>query len=121
MEQQEIKIRSFLMDIGVDPSLNGYHYLVYAVQIVQRALDEDDVRKPIMEIYFEVAKRFKTTPLRVERGIRHAKEKVFNNPTIACNEYFCALIDWESGKVSNGSFIFTLAEHLRFGKKDEHR
>ena len=106
------------MDIGVDPSLNGYHYLVYAVQIVQRALN-DDVRKPMMEIYSEVAKKFKTTPSRAERCIRHAKERAFNNPTITCNEYFCALIDWESGEVSNGGFIFTLAEHLRLGGKDE--
>lgn len=104
------------MDIGVDPSLNGYHYLVYAVQLVQRALDENDVRN-MMEIYSEVAKKFKTTPSRAERCIRHAKEKVFNNPTITCNEYFCALIDWESGEVGNGSFIFTLAEHLRLKKE----
>lgn len=119
MDQQEIKIRSFLMDIGVDPALSGYHYLVCAIQTVIKALNRNEVQKPMMKLYAEVSKQFNTTPLRVERGIRHAKEKVFDNPTITCNEYFCALIDFESGDVSNGSFIFTLAEHLRFGGKDE--
>lgn len=118
MEQQEIRIRKFLMDVGIGPHLDGYHYLVAAIQIVHKALESDHVRKPIGEIYSEIADRFKITPSKVERSIRHAKEQIFDNPRITCNEYFCAMIDFETGDVTNGCFIFTLAEHLRFGDED---
>lgn len=119
MEKQEVTIRKLMMDLGIDPHLKGYHYLIEAIKIIQKAFGRGDVYPPMMEVYGEIAEKFNTTRSRVERAIRHAKENVFDNPCVAHDEYFGFLIDFDSGNMPNKCFITVLAEHLQMGGGDE--
>lgn len=65
---QRNKIEDRLIQIGILPNLKGFEYLVTAIDTYQYGM-------PLMEIYVDTAQKYKTTYSRVERCIRHAKNK----------------------------------------------
>lgn len=66
------RIEDALMEMGVPTNIKGFSYIADAVEIL--------IDKPNVQItkflYPEIAERYKTTPNRVERSIRHAFEIV---------------------------------------------
>lgn len=66
-----MKIYDFLIENGIYPNLAGFHYLVRAVDIVQRK----GKVKLIQGLYTTIAKEFDTSWNRVERAIRHILTK----------------------------------------------
>lgn len=62
-----MNIHDFLIESGIFPNLNGFHYLIKAVEIVKK--------KPKMqatkELYPAVGKAFKVSSTSVERSIRN--------------------------------------------------
>lgn len=65
-------ITKLLHDIGITPNLKGFRYLRSAVTMV---LEDEAVIEAVTKIiYPEIAKEYKTTPVRAERAIRHAIE-----------------------------------------------
>lgn len=83
------RIGNLLISLGIPPSLLGFEYLIEAVTIWES-------RKPTMAIYKAIAEKYKSEPLRVERCIRHALDKMSNE---AQNSYFKGI------KASNGNCI----------------
>ena len=68
-------------------------------------------------LYPEVAKRFHTTPSRVERAIRHAIEVAWDRGDIdILNSYFGYTVHNGRGKPTNSEFIAMLADKLRLQK-----
>ena len=65
-------VTSVIHEIGVPAHIKGYQYLREAIMITVR--DMDVINAVTKVLYPEVAKRFATTPSRVERAIRHAIE-----------------------------------------------
>lgn len=61
----EDKVYETLLEFGIKPHLNGFRYIINAVENY-----EVDIKA--MELYNIVARNFETTPKRVERAIRHA-------------------------------------------------
>lgn len=61
----EDKLYKTLIGFGINPHLQGFHYIICAV------INYDPEMKA-MELYEMVATFFETTPQRVERSIRHA-------------------------------------------------
>ena len=65
-------VTAIIHEIGVPAHIKGYQYLREAILL---AVDDMDVINAVTKVlYPEVARRFSTTPSRVERAIRHAIE-----------------------------------------------
>ena len=65
-------IQDVLLQIGIPANLLGFAYITMAVQV---SLQNPDVLQHIMKgLYAEVANGYHTTPLKVERNMRHAIE-----------------------------------------------
>lgn len=63
-------IHETLLSIGIPPNLLGYMYLVEAIQmILLKPLYLHNVTKGL---YIDIARKYDSTPQRVERAIRHA-------------------------------------------------
>ncbi|MBR6793360.1 MAG: sporulation initiation factor Spo0A C-terminal domain-containing protein [Clostridia bacterium] len=116
MNTKEIEMKKMLIQMGVSPELKGYHYLAEAITMQRDRFDEGKVVKPCMEVYADIAKAHNDTASRVERAMRHAIERAFSHYNEALEDLFHALIDLDSGKVSNSCFICTMAEHFAFQK-----
>ena len=63
-------------DIGVPAHIRGYQYLREAIQMSVK--DMDMLGSITKTLYPEIAKKYETTPSRVERAIRHAIEVAWN-------------------------------------------
>ena len=69
-------------------------------------------------LYPEVAKRFDTTPSRVERAIRHAIEVAWDRGDIeVLQKYFGYTVSNIKGKPTNSEFIAMIADHLTLKRK----
>lgn len=66
------RIECMLFDMGVNPVLKGFNYLVAAVKRVA----EGKATNICIDIYESVAKEFNTTPVCVERNIRTVISKI---------------------------------------------
>ena len=109
--EYENRIKTMLMDLGVNPSLNGFAYLVEAVKFT---IDDkkNKTLRPIMKLYKDVAKVFDTTQQRAERSMRHAIENAFNANNEPINNVFYGLISQYTGKVTVSTFIAVIAEKI---------
>ena len=66
------------------------------------------------EVYPEIARRYDTTPSRVERAIRHAIEVSWNRADYQMmNRIFGHSIDYDRAKPTNSEFMVTLSDALR--------
>ena len=63
-------IHEILLSIGIPPNLLGYMYLVEALQMIMlNPLYLNGITKGL---YIDIARKYGSTPSRVERAIRHA-------------------------------------------------
>lgn len=67
------EISKILLLFGITPNLKGYHYIMEAVQLGMK--DKDVFTMLTSHLYYPVAKKYNTTPQKVERCVRHAIEK----------------------------------------------
>lgn len=112
MDNLQVRTTELLMKIGVDPGLLGYKYLRSAVEKVY--YDENLIHTMTKGLYPAIAEEHNTTPSRVERSIRHAIERAFDRMTANdIKEYFGAIVQYSSRKVTNTTFIACLVERLR--------
>lgn len=100
-------------ELGVTANLLGYEYSAY---IIEGILTDKYTRNDgmVSVIYAEAAKKFKTTPSAVERGIRHSITKVFDRaPVDIIKKYFGNTVSSYSGKLTNCEFLYMIAEHIK--------
>jgi two-component system response regulator (stage 0 sporulation protein A) len=109
-------IADTLKELGIPADILGYRYLNDAIEMVLN--DDTAIYRVTKEIYPAVAKANKSTASRVERAIRHAVDYAFNkgNDLLLYN-MFKGTISNKSGKVTNSTFIATVAEHINFLKQ----
>lgn len=70
------------------------------------------------QLYPTIAKRYSTTPSRVERAIRHAIEVAWDRGDVdTLNSYFGYTIHNGRGKPTNSEFIAMIADKLRLRLK----
>ena len=107
----ENEIKTMLMDLGVNPSLNGFAYLVEAVKFT---IDDkkNKTLRPIMKLYKDVAKVFDTTQQRAERSMRHAIENAFILDNELLYKTFNGFISGYTGKVTVSTFVAVIAEKI---------
>lgn len=70
-------------------------------------------------LYPTIAKRFQTTPSRVERAIRHAIEVAWSRGRMeTLDALFGYTIDTGKGKPTNSEFIALIADKIRLSYRD---
>ena len=122
-EEQETtlknRVTSVIHEIGVPAHIKGYQYLREAIMI---AVGDMEVINAVTKVlYPAVAKRFATTPSRVERAIRHAIEVAWDRGDLeTLQKYFGYTVSNAKGKPTNSEFIAMIADRLLLEKKQNH-
>jgi two-component system, response regulator, stage 0 sporulation protein A len=104
-------VTSHIKAIGITANIRGYHYLRDAILLVHENFDL--MNRLTTSLYVSVAKKYNSTPQRVERAMRHAIETAWNKGNIEVLENFFGytILDTK-GKPTNGEFIAMLADKL---------
>ena len=113
----ESEITELLHEIGIPAHIKGYMYLRTA--ILETYLNVDFLGQITKVLYPEVAKRFSTTPSRVERAIRHAIEVAWDRGDLeTLQKYFGYTVSNAKGKPTNSEFIAMIADRLQLQRKE---
>lgn len=82
-------------------------------------LPELDVINAVTKVlYPEVARRYNTTPSRVERAVRHAIETAWDRGDLeTLQRYFGYTVSNTKGKPTNSEFIAMIADRIRLQSK----
>ncbi|MBR3473996.1 MAG: sporulation transcription factor Spo0A [Oscillospiraceae bacterium] len=116
----EATVTEIIHEIGVPAHIKGYQYLREA--IILTIQDMDIINAVTKVLYPEVAKRYSTTPSRVERAIRHAIEVAWDRGDIeVLQKYFGYTVSNIKGKPTNSEFIAMIADSLTLRQKQARR
>lgn len=105
------KITAVFLSVGIPAHIKGYHYLREAIRMV--FFKPELISHITKELYPGIAKRFNTSPSKVERAIRHAIEVSWTRGKIEnVNKLFGFNIYGKNEKPTNGEFIALVADKL---------
>lgn len=109
-------ITQIIHEIGVPAHIKGYHYLREAIGIV---FNDVEILGSITKVlYPKIAERYKTTPSRVERAIRHSIEVAWGRGNMdAIRTMFGYTVSVSKTKPTNSEFIAMIADKLRIEHK----
>ena len=112
----EAVVTDIIHEIGVPAHIKGYQYLREAIMLTVE--DMDVINSVTKVLYPEVAKKFNTTPSRVERAIRHAIEVAWDRGDIeTLQRFFGYTVSNIKGKPTNSEFIAMIADCLSLRRK----
>ena len=118
-QKQDVSVRDLEQDvtnmiheIGVPAHIKGYQYLREAIMM---SVEDPSMISSITKIlYPTIAKRFQTTPSRVERAIRHAIEVAWSRGRMeTLDALFGYTIVTGKGRPTNSEFIALIADKIR--------
>jgi len=108
----ETEITNIIHEIGVPAHIKGYLYLREAIKMVIENVEL--LGAVTKELYPSIAKKFNTTPSRVERAIRHAIEVAWSRGKVdTINQLFGYTVHNTKGKPTNSEFITMISDKLR--------
>lgn len=109
-------ITNIIHEIGVPAHIKGYMYLREAITMVYNDIE---ILGSITKIlYPKIAEKFKTTPSRVERAIRHAIEVAWSRGNVdSITSLFGYTVNISKAKPTNSEFIAMVADKLRIENK----
>jgi len=112
VRQMDVEVTRIIHEVGIPAHIKGYLYLREAILMV---IDDVELLSLVTkELYPSVARKYKTTPSRVERAIRHAIEVAWNRGNLtAIHRIFSHTVSRERGKPTNSEFIAMVADKLR--------
>ena len=112
----ETDVTTIIHEIGVPAHIKGYQYLREA--IIMSVNDMEMLNSITKILYPTIAKKFQTTPSRVERAIRHAIEVAWSRGKMdTIDELFGYTINNGKGKPTNSEFIALIADKIRLEYK----
>ena len=113
----EKDVTNMIHEIGVPAHIKGYQYLREAIMM---SVEDPSMISSITKIlYPTIAKRFQTTPSRVERAIRHAIEVAWSRGRMETLDALCGYtIDTGKGKPTNSEFIALIADRIRLSYRN---
>ena len=113
----ERMVTEVIHEVGVPAHIKGYQYVREAIVIAVQ--DMDVINAVTKVLYPEVARRYATTPSRVERAVRHAIEVAWDRGDIeTLQRYFGYTVSNAKGKPTNSEFIAMIADRIRLqGRK----
>ena len=107
----ESVVTEVIHEIGVPAHIKGYQYLREA--IILTIQDMDVINAVTKVLYPAVARKFSTTPSRVERAIRHAIEVAWDRGDVeTLQRFFGYTVSGIKGKPTNSEFIAMIADYL---------
>ena len=108
----EKDVTDMIHEIGVPAHIKGYQYLREAIMM---SVEDIEMLSSITKVlYPTIAKKYDTTPSRVERAIRHAIEVAWNRGRMeTLNALFGYTISTGKGKPTNSEFIALIADKIR--------
>lgn len=108
----EKDVTDMIHEIGVPAHIKGYQYLREAIMM---SVEDTEMLNSITKIlYPSIAKKFQTTPSRVERAIRHAIEVAWSRGKMeTLDALFGYTINIGKGKPTNSEFIALIADKIR--------
>ena len=108
----EQDVTNMIHEIGVPAHIKGYQYLREAIMM---SVEDPSMISSITKIlYPTIAKKFQTTPSRVERAIRHAIEVAWSRGRMeTLDALFGYTINTGKGKPTNSEFIALIADRIR--------
>ena len=108
----QMSITKLLHELGVPSHIKGYTFIREGINLIYN--DPSLSSAITKELYPIIAKKYDTTPSRVERAIRHAIEISWNRANWELmEEVFGYSVDIDKAKATNSEFIVTLADKLR--------
>ncbi len=113
----EMVVTDIIHEVGVPAHVKGYQYLREAICLTVQ--DMDVINAVTKVLYPAVAKKFDTTPSRVERAIRHAIEIAWDRGDLeTLQKFFGYTVSNIKGKPTNSEFIAMIADSLTLRRKD---
>lgn len=112
----ERMVTAIIHEVGVPAHIKGYQYVREAIVI---AVEDMEVINAVTKVlYPEVARRYHTTPSRVERAVRHAIETAWDRGDLeTLQRYFGYTVSNTKGKPTNSEFIAMIADRIRLQMK----
>ena len=105
-------VTSVIHEIGVPAHIKGYQYLRDA--IIMCVNDMDLLNSITKALYPSIAKKYVTTPSRVERALRHAIEVAWSRGKMdTIDSLFGYTINSGKGKPTNSEFVALIADKIR--------
>ena len=115
-ENLEALVTNVIHEVGVPAHIKGYQYLREAIIMVVNNIDV--INQITKQLYPDIAKKYETTPSRVERAIRHAIEVAWGRgQTETVESIFGYTVSAAKGKPTNSEFIAMIADKLRLELK----
>ena len=112
----ETDVTEIIHEVGVPAHIKGYQYLRDA--IVMSVKDMDMLNSITKVLYPTIAKKYQTTPSRVERAIRHAIEVAWSRGKMdTLDDMFGYTINRGKGKPTNSEFIALITDRIRLDYK----
>ena len=109
-------VTSIIHEVGVPAHIKGYQYVREAIMITVENMDV--INSVTKVLYPEVAKRYNTTPSRVERAIRHAIEVAWDRGDLeTLQKFFGYTVSNAKGKPTNSEFIAMISDRIRLKMK----
>lgn len=110
------QVTAVIHEVGVPAHIKGYQYVREAIVITVQ--DMEVINAVTKVLYPEVARRFNTTPSRVERAVRHAIEVAWDRGDLeTLQRYFGYTVSNAKGKPTNSEFIAMIADKIRLDGK----
>lgn len=105
-------VTNVIHEIGVPAHIKGYQYLRDAILL---CVNDMELLNSITKVlYPEIAKKYETTPSRVERALRHAIEVAWSRGKMdTIYALFGYTINHGKGKPTNSEFIALIADKIR--------
>ncbi len=108
----ETDVTDMIHEIGVPAHIKGYQYLREAIMMCVK--DMEMLNAITKVLYPSIAKKYQTTPSRVERAIRHAIEVAWSRGRMeTLDALFGYTINTGKGKPTNSEFIALITDKLR--------
>ena len=115
--QIESMATEVIHEIGVPAHIKGYQYIREAIVLTVK--DMELINAVTKALYPMVARKYGTTPSRVERAIRHAIEVAWDRGDIeVLQKYFGYTVSNIKGKPTNSEFIALISDKLRLQIRD---
>lgn len=112
----EKDVTDMIHEIGVPAHIKGYQYLREAIMM---SVEDVEMLNSITKIlYPSIAKKYQTTPSRVERAIRHAIEVAWSRGKMeTLDALFGYTINIGKGKPTNSEFIALITDKIRLNMR----
>ena len=115
MFNKEAIIADLLHKLGIPSHIRGYQFIKEGILIVYS--NGNSISYITKDVYPQIARKYDTTPTRVERAIRHAIEISWNRGDLnAMEEIFGNSLNVNRDKPTNAEYLTTIADRLKINQ-----